>query len=84
MSFFILHDGEDEKRTDELHDFMASAKTVQVDEKKCKFVEWEGYDSGINIWYETAGRGDHECIDVSVGDKINIDADGVVTVEKKQ
>ena len=37
---FVLHDGLDEKKTEELHVFLAGA---QIE-------EWDGHNDGINLW----------------------------------
>jgi hypothetical protein len=41
MRTFELHDGEDEKKTDELHKFLENVPII---------IEWEGENNGINIW----------------------------------
>lgn len=46
MRMFLLHDGEDEKKTDELQSFMTDHG-----------MDWEGDNSGITIWL-AAGVGD--------------------------
>lgn len=37
---FVLHDGEDEKKTEELHEFLDGADIV----------DWEGDNSGLSVW----------------------------------
>lgn len=77
MREFVLHDGTDENKTEELHDFMEKAKTVNG----LVYNDWEGSNCGISIWYLNQAN-DHDSIHVDVGDKIIIDENGNVTVEK--
>lgn len=65
---FELHDGEDEKRTEDLHDFLHAANTNGVE-----ILDWEGSDSGIDVR-----------IHIGVGDTIAYDDETKsVTVRRK-
>lgn len=73
---FVLHDGEDEARTEELHEFLRT-------------VYWEGDESGVTIWPKIASgtlpRGDayDHYVHADAGDTIARAADGSVSVRKK-
>lgn len=41
---FVLHDGEDDKKTEELHEFFDSAPDA------AEIYDWEGESTGISIW----------------------------------
>lgn len=67
MAEFTLHDGEDEKKTEELHKFIEDAKVAGAD-----IHDWEGENSGVNIW-----------ISVAIGDTMIYDEHGAFTIKKK-
>lgn len=62
MKKFVLHDGEDEAKTEELHELLG---TVNKD----LLHEWEGNDSGISL-YINVNQGDEievsECGDITI------------------
>jgi hypothetical protein len=50
MRAFILHDGEDDAKTDELQEFLKPLKDADGD--------WEGDNSGITVWMPPVAVGD--------------------------
>jgi len=55
MRAFILHDGEDDERSQELHEFLSPLKAAGGD--------WEGDNSGITIWMPPVAVGDAIVVD---------------------
>jgi hypothetical protein len=43
---FTLHDGEDEKKTQELHDFLQAPRESGL------LADWEGNPGGITMWID--------------------------------
>lgn len=68
---FVLHDGEDEDKTQELHQFLAEADIH----------DWEGDEGGVYIYRTVL---DEEPLHAKVGDTIAIDDEGGVTVRRKK
>ena len=81
MKEFKLHDGEDDELNDALHDFLSDEVVKTVDGKT--YVDWEGENNGIILWFVVDSDDNHGSLFVNVGDIIVRDDDGDVTIRKE-